>query len=59
MVSLDMLPGGSSSVAYATSADGAVVAGLGSLTSGDKAVIWDGLNGMQSLPDLLVNVTVQ
>ena len=50
------LPGGSFySQAYATSADGSVVVGLGSSASGSEAFIWDALNGMQSIQDILVN----
>ena len=54
MVGLGNLSGGSiSSVAWDASADGSVVVGLGSSSSGHEAFIWDSTNGMQSLTGLL------
>ncbi len=53
MVGLGDLPGGAfSSVATGVSADGSVVVG----SSGGAAFIWDEINGMQSLEDLLMDL---
>lgn len=54
MVSLGVLPGGKYSEAYAISPDGSIVVG-GSSTRRDgiRAFIWDAVNGMRRLEDVL------
>ena len=55
MVGLGDLAGGIfNSVANGVSADGSVVVGRGSGTSGNEAFLWDAANGMQSLQNVLV-----
>ena len=50
IVALGVLPGGYyNSFAHAVSADGSVVVGI----SGDRAFIWDQINGMRNLKELL------
>ncbi len=52
----DLSGGGFFSEAYDVSADGSVVVGEGtSAASGNEAFIWDNINGMRSLKDVLVN----
>lgn len=57
MIGLGDLPGGTfSSAALGVSDDGLVVVGYGSNSSSDdEAFIWDEVNGMRSLQDVLVN----
>ena len=56
MVGLGDLPGGSFySTASSVSGDGSVVVGYGSSASGGEAFIWDEMNGMRSLEDVLTN----
>ena len=56
MVSLGVLTGGGSSGAKATSADGSVVVGSGDNDGvSPKAFIWEAVNGMRSLQDLLAD----
>lgn len=55
MTGLGDLPGGDFfSSASAVSADGSVVVGQGTGANGEVAVIWDSLNGMRDLRDVLV-----
>jgi uncharacterized membrane protein len=56
MVGLGDLPGGIfGSEAFGVSADGSVVIGQGRSASGNEAFLWNSLNGMRSLEDVLVN----
>jgi probable HAF family extracellular repeat protein len=56
MVGLGDLAGGTfNSRAQGVSADGSVVVGFGTSASGSVAFIWDAVNGMRSLQDVLVN----
>jgi hypothetical protein len=56
MVGLGDLPGGAfDSEAYAVSADGSVVVGIGWSPSGNDAILWTSGGGMVSVRDLLVN----
>ncbi len=56
MVGLGDLPGGSFiSIAADVSDDGSIVVGLGSSELGEVAMIWDEINGMRSLKDVLEN----
>ncbi|MCC6678657.1 MAG: PEP-CTERM sorting domain-containing protein [Phycisphaerales bacterium] len=56
MVGLGDLAGGvHSSIVYSCSADGRIAVGSGSTGSGEEAFIWDAVNGMKSLREVLVN----
>jgi probable HAF family extracellular repeat protein len=56
MLGLGHLPGGGlESMASGVSADGSVIVGRSLTASGNKAFIWDALNGMRDLQDVLVN----
>jgi hypothetical protein len=55
MQGLGDLAGGSfNSQALSTSADGSVVVGLSSSASGTEAFLWDAINGMRALDDVLM-----
>ncbi len=56
MQGLGDLPGGNFfSRAFAVSGDGSVVIGLSESALGQEAFIWDNINGMRSLTDVLIN----
>ena len=56
IVVLGDLPGGVvESYAWATSADGFVIVGVGTGVRGQEAFIWDDQRGMRSLRDVLIN----
>ena len=56
MVGLGDLPGGNFfSRAFAVSGDGSIVIGLSESELGQEAFIWDNINGMRSLTDVLTN----
>jgi len=57
MVGLGDLPGGmSGSIAFDTNSDGSIIVGEGSTPSGgSSAFIWDAINGMRPLQDVLLN----
>lgn len=51
----DLAGGGFKSVAYDVSADGSVIVGAGTSDVGSEAFIWDSVNGMRSLQDVLTS----
>ncbi len=56
MIGLGDLPGGEfHSSASAVSADGSIIAGIGSTDTGDEVFLWDAANGMRELRGLLEN----
>ncbi len=54
MASLGILPGGKTSDAFAVSPDGSIVVGMASTRrEGNKAIIWDAMNGMRRIDQIL------
>ena len=50
----DLAGGAVDSLAFSTSADGSVIVGKSVSATGDQAFLWDAVNGMRALDDVLV-----
>ena len=55
---LGFLPGGVDSSAFGVSADGSVLVGQGTSSSGVEAFVWDETNGMRALIQILADQSI-